>query len=602
MARALGFDPAVSLQHAVELHRRGQLSGARALYQDILRHRPTCFDAQHLLGIIEYQTGNARGAVTLIEAALLLDPGSAAAHGNLASARQALGYFAAALAGFDRALALDPGLVDAHFNRGNLLNVLGDAQGALACFGRAIELNPGHADAHHNRGVLLQRLGRPEEALESYGLALAIRPDHVDAQHNHGRVLFGLRRPAAAIASYDQALALQPGLVAAHCDRAVALHELGRFGEALQGFDLALDLDDTCALAHSNRGVVLHELGRYVEAVASFDRAIALAPDYAQAHLNKSVTCLLIADYTQGWREHEWRWRTEAGHRGTRHFIAPQWTGSESLAGRTVLLHAERGLGDTLQFCRYVPLLAAQGARVVLEVQPELESLLAVLDGAAQIVTHGTAVPPCDFQCSLLSLPLAFATTAANIPARTPYLHCDENRRDEWRQRLGNSKKLRVGLVWSGGFRPHEPEQWSVNARRNIPLAALAPLAHPQIEFFSLQKGAEAEAELAQLRGSCWDGPALTDCGPRLQDFSDTAALIDNLDLVLSVDTATTHLAAAMGKPVWLLNRFDTCWRWLLDRSDSPWYPTLRLYRQQRRGDWQEVVQRIRADLHRQVA
>jgi len=296
--------------------------------------------------------------------------------------------------------------------------------------------------------------------------------------------------------------------------------------------------------------------------------------------------------------ENEWRWQDSDGvGRNRRDFAQPLWHGRESLAGRTIVLHAEQGLGDTLQFCRYASLVADLGARVILEAPAVLVSLLASLSGVAQIVARGDPLPAADFHCPLLTLPLAFNTTLENIPADVPYLRADPARIRHWRERLGERRQLRVGLAWSGGFRPNQPDLWSVNRRRNVPLAELAPLRHAQIEFVSLQKGEPAASELRDLLARNWRGPRLVDFTDELEDFADTAALVENLDLVISVDTSVAHLAGALGKSVWVMNRFDSCWRWLIDRSDSPWYPTLRLYRQANPGDWRAVVRNVASDL-----
>jgi hypothetical protein len=265
------------------------------------------------------------------------------------------------------------------------------------------------------------------------------------------------------------------------------------------------------------------------------------------------------------------------------------------------LLHSEQGLGDTLQFCRYVKLVASLGARVILEVPPSLVKLLATLDGTSEVVARGGVLPQFDCQCSLLSLPLALKTTLDRLPAQVPYLRCEAARSRYWETKLGERTRLRVGVVWSGGLRQNQPELRGVNGRRNVPLTKLVALRHPQIEFYTLQKGEPAESELADAIARNWDGPDLRDFTGGLHDFADTAALIEQLDLVISVDTSTAHLAAALGKPVWLLNRFDTCWRWMTDRCDSPWYPTLRLYRQGRPGDWDGVIKEVAIDLSRLV-
>ena len=261
-----------------------------------------------------------------------------------------------------------------------------------------------------------------------------------------------------------------------------------------------------------------------------------------------------------------------------------------------MLLHAEQGLGDTLQFCRYVKWVAERGARVILEVQEPLTALLSGLEGAAQVVARGDALPAFDYYCALMSLPLAFKTTLGSIPAEVPYVRTSPEKQRFWQDTLGEKSKRRVGLVWSG-FRANQPELWALNNRRNIPLAKFASLKHPDIEFYSLQKGQPAQSELADLLAQGWRGPHLIDWTHLLEDFSDTAALIEQMDLVISVDTSTAHLAGALGKPVWILNRFDSCWRWLRERADSPWYPSARLYRQERYGDWDGVLQKVARDL-----
>jgi hypothetical protein len=408
-----------------------------------------------------------------------------------------------------------------------------------------------------------------------------------------------LRQWDAALASQERAIALRPDYAEAFTERGIAQRELGRLPEALASHDRALAINGTLAHAHLNRANVLVELGQLDAALESFSGAIALKPDFAEAHANRSTVLLLRGDLANGWADYEWRWKlgrsTMVNH--IRNFTQPRWTGSEPVAGRTVLLHAEQGLGDTLQFCRYATLVANEGATVLMQVPKALVELLATLEGVAAIFADTDPLPAFDCYSPLMSLPAALRTTLSTVPARVPYLRSTEAKRLFWRQKLGERGKRRVGLVWSGGFRPHQPELRGVNERRNVPLAKLAGLGHPDIEFYSLQKGQPAESELAHLKSMGWGGPDLIDFTALLHDFSDTAALIEQLDLVISVDTATAHLAGALGKPVWILNRFDTCWRWMLDRADSPWYPTARLYRQQRPGDWDGVVARLRQDL-----
>ena len=298
----------------------------------------------------------------------------------------------------------------------------------------------------------------------------------------------------------------------------------------------------------------------------------------------------------QGWRQFEWRKKLKKPL-GVRRYPQPLWLGAGNIAGKTLFLYWEQGLGDTIQFCRYALSAEMLGAKVVLSVQQPLRELLQQISPTIRIIGPIEAPTDFDYHCPLMSLPLAFKTTLSNIPADIPYLKSDLEKSHFWKEKLGEKNKLRVGLVWSGGFRPYQMESWTINNRRNIPLAKLAVLKDPNIEFYSLQKGEPAKSELAGLMRDNWDGPHIIDFTSQLHDFSDTAALVEILDSVISVDTSTAHLAGALGKPVWILNRFDTCWRWLLEREDSPWYPTVKLYRQDRPGHWDDVVWRIKMHL-----
>jgi tetratricopeptide (TPR) repeat protein len=569
------------------------------------------------------------------EAAIAINPQFAEAYCNRCLVLRELRRLDAALASADRAIALRPGFAEAHVNRGIVLHELGRLEAALASYDGAVALRDAYAPAHYNRGNVLKDLHRGAEALASYNKAIAIRADYFEAYSNRGsleealgqsdaalasftraiaiksdgavpylnraNLLSKLRRFDAALADYDRAIAIDAESAAAHCNRGNALRELERPAEALACYARAIALDRDYAEAYCNRGLVLAEMNRWDDALASYETAIRLRPNYPQARYNRSFIALLRGDFAGGWRDHEWRFHGVDGGNieDMSDLRQPRWGGEEPIAGRIILLRAEQGFGDTLQFCRYAPLVATLGATVVLEVPRPLVSLLSSLEGTSTVIARGDTLPRIDCWCPLLSLPLAFKTTVATIPARIPYLHTDPQKRRFWTDLLGAKIKPRVGLVWSGGFRPNQPERWAVNNRRNMPLRGLAALNHPGIEFYSLQKGQPAESELAAALAGNWDGPPLRDFTAFLEDFADTAALIEHLDLVISVDTATAHLAGALGKPVWLLNRFDTCWRWLLERTDSPWYPTMRIFRQERAGDWESVIERVREELTR---
>ncbi len=581
------------------LHQQSRLEEARVLYQQVLNWQPRHVQALTFLGVIALQANESERALELTAKALDADPLSPATHLMQGHAQNQLRRHAAALISYDRAIALKPDLADAYLCRGNVLSELGNHEAAVASYDKALEFKPNAAETYVARGLALAALKRNEAALASFDQALGLDPRHAEAHLSRANALRDLGRLDLALASYDQAIALRSDFAQAYSNRGNLLSEFHRFDEALASYDAAISMAPEFAEAHCNRGNLLGDMGRFDDALQSFDRAIAIDPHYAQAYFSRSFVRLLLGDLENGWQDFEWRWKNEhcATSKEKRNFAQPLWLGAQSLRGKTILLQSEQGLGDTIQFCRYVKHVADLGARVVLEVPKALGTLLENLDGVMHLAVRGEPLPPFDYYCPLMSLPLALKTTLTTIPAQIPYLLSSAERVRHWKSAVGERTRPRVGLVWSGGFRLDQPELWAVNDRRNIPLAKLAALKHPAIEFHSLQKGQPAESELALLIANGWDGPELRGHASALYDFQETAALIEHLDLVISVDTATAHLAGALGKPVWILNRFDTCWRWLLDRTDSPWYPSARVYRQERAGDWDGVVQRIRRDL-----
>ena len=619
-------------QQALLFHQQGQLTQAQTLYENILEYLPRHVDSLHLLGVIAHQTNKHIRAVELIGKAIEINPDISEFYLNIGSAQRALQQLDAALTSYEKAIALKPCNADTYYNRGNVLkelNRLEDAlasydkaltlksdyevytnrgnvllelkrrEDALTSYDKALALKPNCAEAHLNRGKALKELTRLDEALVSYDKALVLMPDCAEAHNFRGNVLLDLMRPDDALASYEQSIALKPSSADAYCNRGTALRALKRLDDALANYDQALALEPDCTEAYCNRGNTLTELGHLDAAIAEYDLLIATKPDYSDAYWNKSLTLLLGGDFDKGWELYEWRWLRGKTISNQRYAAKPLWLGAESLKNKTILLHSEQGLGDTIQFCRYATLVAQLGAIVILEVQPPLLELLSGLDGVCQVVAEGETLPPFDYHCPLMSLPLAFRTTIGTIPADIPYIKADQSKAAYWHNKLGEHTKPRVGLVWSGGFRPNQPEVWVVNERRNIPLELIALINSTEFDFYSLQKGDPAELELLQRKQVVWPEANLFNLAHELHDFSDTAALIENLDLVISVDTSTAHLTAAMGKPVWVLNRFDSCWRWLLDRDDSPWYPSVKLYRQQRMGDWESVLDQVKTDLAR---
>lgn len=596
---ASGETPAdAEFRRALALHRASRLEAAAAAYEEVLRRDPRHLAALTFLSALVLERQQHERALQLAARALEIDPVSIAVHLVEGHARCRLSQHEAAVASYERVIALKPDFADAYWHRGVALAELKRHDCAIESYDAALALEPNRASIHASRGLSLYERRAFEDALVSFDRAVALDPRSAEVHLNRALVLKDLREYEQALASLDRAIAARPDYALAHANRGNVLSELERFEEALASYGAALTFDPRHLDALCNRGNLLAELHRFGEALTCFDRALEIQPDYPQAHFSRSFVHLVLGDWANGWRGFEWRFRNEhcITSRERRHFSKPQWRG-EPVAGRTIFLHCEQGLGDTLQFCRFATSVAALGARVVLEVPAALATLLKSLAGVELLVIRGEPLPVFDLHCPLLSLPLALGTTIETVPAQIPYLRVGPHRLEKWQDRLGDRTRLRVGLAWAGGFRSDQPELWAVNHRRNIPLAKLATLRHPGIEFYSLQKGRPAEAELAEAIERCWDGPQIVDLSAALEDFEDTAALIELLDLVICVDTSIAHLTGALGKPVWILNRFDTCWRWLLDRSDTPWYPTARLYRQARRGDWDEVIRRVRDDL-----
>ena len=475
-----------------------------------------------------------------------------------------------------------------HFDALHLLGVLMHQRGrsaeALKLIAKALETGTKSADALLNHGNVLFGMRRFAEALSDYERALALRPDDVELLSNRANTLCELNRPGDALASFDRALARRPNDPDILNNRGNALLQLNRAAEALASYDRALAVRPQDAQTLINRGNALTDLRRPDEALASYERVLVTAPNNAEAHWNKSLTLLAQGDFARGFAEYEWRKR-RAGATDQRDFPQPLWLGEDGIAGKTILLHAEQGYGDTIQFVRYAPLFAARGAKVVLEVQASLKPLLSGLPGVSVIAGRGEPLPPFDLHCPMMSLPLAFKTALHTVPANVPYLQAPDDRLEKWRARLPAGKALRVGLAWSGSA-THKNDH-----NRSIALSRLAPLcANDGVQFVSLQREVR-EADATALRKL----PNVYALGEELRDFADTAAVIALLDLVISVDTGVAHLAGALGRPVWILLPFIG--EWLSDRDDSPWYPSARLFRQPKVDDWESVITRVQTEL-----
>lgn len=464
---------------------------------------------------------------------------------------------------------------------------------ALQYFNLCIEKHPYNPVALNNRGNVFAALKQPELAIMDFESAIKLAPTYAEAYYNKGIVVGSLHKTEEEIELYKTALKHKPNFPEAYNNMGIALQKLHKMEETLEAYQKGIALNPKGVEAFlNNRGLVCQNLGRTDEALADYDRAVEIDPDLADARFNRSLCLLLKGKYDIAWDEHEWRWKRAAYPK--RNLPGILYDGTQDLNGKTLFIHGEQGLGDMLQFCRYAKLAKEKGAKVLLGTEKPLVRLLSTLEGVDEVVTTGNEIPPFDLHIPLMSLPYAFKTRMDNIPYGI-YLKPDPALVKEFAELLypfQSNKRKKVGLVWSGGFRPDQPEVWAVNERRNIALKKLLPLKDVNVQFFSLQKGEAAEKEKEDLEE--WLFPDHTGL---FKDFADTAAYIANLDLVICVDTSTCHLAAAMGKEVWMMNRFDTCWRWFEDRTDSPWYPTIKLYRQPKLGDWESVVNNIKKDL-----
>jgi len=571
----------VNLGNALKALKR--LDEAETSYREALRLTPRSMPAEINLGTLLQELGRIEEATAHCQAALALAPDHPAVHLNLGNVLQDQEQWEAAERHIRDAVRLQPVFPEAHNNLGNLLRLRGRFQEAEASCRLAISQRPGYAAAHIGLGNALKDLGRPVEAESAYREALRHSPSDSAAHNNLGTVLLDLERPAEAEACYREALRLKPGFVDAYSNLGAVLVQLGRTDEAEAAYREALRLKPNHPEGHNNLAVLLHDLGRAEEAIDSNRAAISLRPDYAEAHVNLALTLLSIGRLDEAWPEYEWRWRMKKQAKHARGFKQPLWDGGAT-GDKVLLLHAEQGFGDTLQFCRYAALVAS-GRRVVLEAQRPLLPLLAGLPGVEKVVAHGDPLPDFDLHCPLLTLPLLLGTALDNIPGETPYLAADPAPVAAWRARLDGIEGLRVGLVWAGN------PAMAADRRRSVALDRLAPFAAvPGVTFVSLQKGPAGKQAPPE-------GMRLLDWTDELKDFGDTAALIEALDLVVTVDTAVVHLAGALGKTVWLLNRFDPCWRWLRGRDDNPWYPNLRQFRQAEAGSWDAVIDRVRAAL-----
>jgi tetratricopeptide (TPR) repeat protein len=550
---------------------------ARRCCEDALAIQPGFARAHHGIGNILCRQGDCAGAAASYRRAIALDSRRAEFHFGLGYALHRLGEGRDARAAFIAALRLRPSFAEAHLNLGNLYYDRGLFTAAVAHYQSALRIRPGYTKACINLGNAFSRLNRNTEAIAWYRRALLLKPDSAKAQHGLGNALAEKKEWAQARQCLHRALELNPKSAEIHNSVGNLSYIQKDMRDAVLHYRRAIEIDSTYARAHVNLGNALLALGKHAEARSIYERGLALDPASPGALYNLALARLRNGEFAQGWRDYESRWDFEELHLRRRNFRAPLWRG-ELLNGKTILLHAEQGLGDTIQFARFVPLVAAHGGRVILEVQPPLVRLLSQLPGIERIKPQGSATPSFDYHCPLMSLPLALGTTLEAIPSAEGYLRVEPSL-----QFPADSKNLRVGIAWAGNPR-HKGD-----TNRSMPLESLMPLAGvPGLTLISLQKGARIE-QLAPLK----DRLPLDDAAAAHVDMLETAALIDTLDLVLSVDTSIAHLAGAMAKPVWIMLPWVADWRWMEQRADTPWYRSARLFRQSAADDWASVVNQI---------
>lgn len=618
--------PIALLNRGLTLCDQGRWEAATQSLSAAVAEMPQNVEALHGLARAHARLERRTEALSLAERALALHPqhlGALSVRAYILAREQ---RHEEALACLEEVVRLEPGNVDALSSQGHSLLAVGRTDEARGVLDRALRLSPDHVGALENSAALLQRLEQHARALLCLDRLLVIEPRHGSALMERARVLISMHRRAEALqtlerlcaqdqqtpralrlrgqallesdccqeatACLDAVLAQEPEDAEAALLRAMSLAGAGRGAEAAAQL-AAPHINDTLRVAfNTNRGCLLMDvLARRQESLECFDRALAIDPGCHVARLNRSFALLALGRIEEGFREMECRWRMPKVLSTGEPSSAPLWLGDAPLAGKTILIDSEQGLGDTLQFVRYVPSLEDRGAQVIVRAKPVLHAVLASLRGSPRLVSDLEPLPPHDLRCPMMSLPLAFGTTLQSIPAIIPYLRASPVRVEEWSRRLGERTRSRIGLVWAG-----RQQASARNYRRDMPLACLKPLLELPADFVGLQKevpsGDRAMLELFPALG----------VGVALTDFADTAALIANLDLLITADTSVLHLAGALGTPVWVMNRFAPCWRWLEGRSDSPWYPSARLFRQPYAGDWDGVVTQVKTALATRLA
>lgn len=545
-----------------------------------------------LQGLASFQNHNYSEAERLFKQSLGLLPDRVSTLANLSATQIKLGNLDEAKRNAQKVVSLDPGNVEGWFNLGWICASQHLSKEALSHFNCAIQLRPDYAEAYSNRGKVLGDLRRFDEAFADQDAAIKMSPGFVEAHMNRGNILREMKRFDEALSDFDEATRLNPNSPEAFSNRGNILSDLNRLTEALVSYDRAIALEPRLAEVFMNRGNILVKLKRIDDAIASYERAIALKPDYWEAHRNLSFALLTIGNFENGWQLYEQRLKDPT--KAIPAFEQPQWLGDDDLSSKKILVHCEQGLGDSIQFCRYISLLNDMGAEVLFATQPVLATLMRGLKADFEIVDAEDSELDFDFHSPLMSLPLAFKTDADSVPDQVPYLDADPDLVERWAERLG-PEGFKIGICWQG-------HAGKIDAGRSFPLQQFSDISSiPNVRLISLHKGA-GEAQLDNLPQTMRIETLGPDFDARADAFVDTAAVVTLCDLIITSDTAVAHLAGALGAPTWVVLKQIPDWRWMLDRPDSLWYPTMRLFRQTRDGDWNQVFAQLRSEVTRLLA
>ncbi len=576
------------LQQGLQLHQSGQLEAAANLYQQILSAHPQHFDALHLMGVVALQNKQHEKSQTLFESAIQINPRHFHALNNYGNLLLEIGKMDESLAAFEKAIQINPQFFQAHFNRGNTLLELGRYHEAIESYQHCLKIDPQQPQIYYNLGNAQKELKEFDQAIQSYQNALRIHPNYKESFNNCGVAHKELKQYPEAEACYIKALAIDPQFAAAYCNQGILQTTTGQYQKAITSFDAAIQIQPAYAEAYNNRGTAFQELMQLDQALLNYQKAIDLSPNYADAHYNKAYVLLQQKKFAEGLAEHEWRKELPTYLKYRPLIQKPLWQADVSLEGKTILVFCEQGLGDTTQFSRFVEPLSKLAAKVIFAVPKPLLSLLAPPNERVTIVDEKQLPTDFDYYCPLLSLPHCLRVDVEGISSAKPSLTLDGNKVDQWQAHLGPKKQsLRVGITWSGN-----PDFKKDHLRSFLLKDFLKCLPEQGIEYLSLQQVIRPRDQ--DLANQCTN---IQFVQKEIKDFSDTAALIQCVDLVVTSCTSIAHLAGSLGKPCWVIIPFAPDWKWFTDSASSPWYPSVKLFRQTKPGDWDSALSAVRHDL-----